>query len=136
MLSRRGSVQGWEEIGFIYRALNTASLWKLRAGKPISIVECAASIQHGKQKQKEDTNRAICKVAEHDTDGARRGLAGRRVTKPELLDQKCVITERICGLLRARERRDRVSLVGIAVVRLWGGFYSRDGAHARCFRLE
>ena len=39
----RSSVQGVEEIGVIYWALSTLSLWKLKTGKPISIVECAAS---------------------------------------------------------------------------------------------
>ena len=40
------------------------------------------------------------------------------MTKPELLDQKGIITEDVCGLFRTRERRDRVSL-GVVVVRLW-----------------
>ena len=92
---------------------------------------------HGKRTVgKKDTNRPICKVAEHGTDGARRELADGRVAKPELLNQKCVITERVCGPLRTRERRDWVSLVGIGVVKLWDNLYSRDGAYARCFRLE
>ena len=40
-----GSAQGGEEIGVIYRVLSTASLWKLKTGKPISIVERVAGIQ-------------------------------------------------------------------------------------------
>jgi len=40
-----GSAQGGEEIGIIYRALSTASLWKLKTGEPISIVECVVGIQ-------------------------------------------------------------------------------------------
>jgi hypothetical protein len=44
----RRSVQGGEEIGIIDRALCTASLRKLNTRKPISIVECAASVQEEK----------------------------------------------------------------------------------------
>ena len=72
------------------------------------------------EKKKEDTNRAICKVAEHDTDGARRGLADGCVTKPELPDHKGIIAEHVCGLLRAHERRERVNLVGIVVDKVMG----------------
>ena len=42
--SRRGSVQGREQIGVVYWTLDTASLWKLKAGNQVSVVECAASV--------------------------------------------------------------------------------------------
>jgi hypothetical protein len=40
----RRSVQGGEEITVIYRALGTVSLWKLKTGKPINIIEYTASV--------------------------------------------------------------------------------------------
>ena len=42
--SRRGSVQGGEQISVVYRALDTASLWKLEARNAVSIVEYAESV--------------------------------------------------------------------------------------------
>jgi hypothetical protein len=43
-----GFVQGGEDISVIDRALGAAPRWKLNTRKPISIVECAASVQEEK----------------------------------------------------------------------------------------
>jgi hypothetical protein len=77
-----------------------------------------------------NTNRGVCDVIDHDAQSARRVLSERRVAEPELLDQECVVTEQGSDVLRARERCDRIGL-GVAVVRLWVNLV-RGGMHARC----
>ena len=66
-----------------------------------------------------NTNRGVCDVIDHDAQSARRVLSERRVAEPELLDQESVVAEQGGDVLRAREWRDWVSL-GIVVVRLYG----------------
>jgi hypothetical protein len=53
------------------------------------------------------------------------------VAEAELLDQERIVAEQGGGVLRTRERRDRVGL-GFAAVRVWGDLVG-SGMHARCF---
>jgi hypothetical protein len=107
----RVSPQGGEEIGRVHRTLNAASLRKLKTVKPINTDVQPASREN-------DTNRGVCEVIADDAQSARRDLSERRVAEAELLDQESIVTEQSGGVLRARERCDRVSL-GIGMVRLY-----------------
>jgi len=52
------------------------------------------------------------------------------MTKAKLLEQESVITKLVCGFLRTRERRDRVSL-GIVAIRPYYNLVQARGWDAR-----
>ena len=121
----RVSGQDREEIGIVDWALNTASIRKLEKPSNLSVGT------HNQQSARNDTNRGVFEVIDHDAQGARRGLSERCVAETELLDQERVVTEQGGSVLRTRERRDWVGL-GIAAVSGWDDSV-RSGMHARCF---
>ena len=121
----RVSTQDREEIGIVDLALNTASIRKLEKPSNRSVGT------RNQQSARNDTDRGVFEVIDHDTQSARRGLSERCVAKAELLDQERVIAEQGGSVLRTRERRDRIGL-GFATVRGWDDSV-RSGMHARCF---
>ena len=42
---------------------------------------------------KNNTNRGVCKVVDHDSQGAGRELSNRGVPEAKVLDQECVVTK-------------------------------------------
>lgn len=62
------------------------------------------------------TNRGVHEVIGHNARGASRGLSEARVAETELLEQESVVPKHAGGMLRARERCNRVGLE-ITVVR-------------------
>ena len=105
--SGRSSVQNGEEIGIVDRALNAASLRKLR--RPFST--------NGRSERgNSDTNRIVHIVICHDAKCARGGLSEGRVAETKLLNKEGTIAKEVRRLLRAGEWGNWVGL-GIVQVR-------------------
>ena len=94
-------------------ALGTVSIRKLKIVGSLSMNAQPAWIRN-------NTDRGRREVVEHDTHGTSRGLSEARVAEADLLKQVSVVTEHCGGILRARERRDGVSLE-IAAIGSMGG---------------
>ena len=106
------SVERREKILRINWALGTASIWKLKIVGSLNMNAQPAWIRN-------NTNRGRCQVVEDDTHGTNRGLGEARVAEADLLEQISVVTQHCGGILRARERRDGVSLETGAVIGQW-----------------
>ena len=107
----RISAKGGEKIGIIDCALSAASGWELEVMEPISTNAQPVYTRN-------NTDRGVYDIIDHDANSATRVLSETRVTEAQLLDQESIVTEQVGSILCAHERRDRVSLRTI-VVRLW-----------------
>lgn len=66
-----------------------------------------------------NTNLGVFEVIGYDTLSTSRGLSKTGVTEADLLEQESIATEYRRGTLRARVRRDRISLEGAVASDKW-----------------